>query len=135
MEWRRVSPVYPVADVAASIEWYGRVLGFQPQLVNPSGSEIPVYAVLNRDGVSVHLLRLDEAPYGLSSPVQAQFWIATDLDELFRHVDSQRVSVLQRPGDRPRGHRDRGGGRPVDRVRIMRQTQSDRRSPIILMCT
>ena len=51
MDWNRVSPVYPVAGVAAAIEWYRRVLGFEPQLVNPAGDAVPVYAVLRRDAV------------------------------------------------------------------------------------
>jgi len=106
MNWTRVSPVYPVADVAAAIEWYSRVLGFKPQVVNPPGNAVPVYAVLNRDAASAHLLRLDEAPYGLHAPVQAQFWIASNLDELFLHAESQGAHVLQRPGDRPWRHRD-----------------------------
>jgi uncharacterized glyoxalase superfamily protein PhnB len=51
-------------------------------------------------------MRLDEAPYGLRAPVQAQFWIGSDVDELFRHVESHGARVLQSPGDRPWGHRD-----------------------------
>ena len=49
MNWSRVHPVFPVADVAAAIEWYSCVLGFKSQLVNPTGNAVPVYAVLNRD--------------------------------------------------------------------------------------
>ena len=101
MQWSRVSPVYPVADVAAAIEWYRRVLGFEPQLVNPPEDDVPVYAVVRREGVSVHLLRLDEAPYGLGAPVQAQFWITSDLDDLFRNVESQEARCCK---DRPIGH-------------------------------
>ena len=40
-------PANPVADVAASIEWYRRVSGFQPRVVNPPG-EVPVYLELRR---------------------------------------------------------------------------------------
>ena len=106
MEWKRACPIYPVADVAVAIEWYSRVLGFKLGLVSPPGSAVPVYAVLQRDGVSAHLLRLDEAPYDLRAPVQAQFWITSGLDELFHQVESHGVRILQRPGDRPWGHRD-----------------------------
>jgi uncharacterized glyoxalase superfamily protein PhnB len=74
--------------------------------VNPPGDAVPVYAVMYRDGVSAHLMRLDEAPYGLAAPVQAQFWITSDADTLFRHVESQGAKILQAPGDRPWGHRD-----------------------------
>ena len=97
--------MYPVADVAASIEWYRRVFGFEPRVVNPPG-EVPVYAVLYRDAVSVHLLRRDEAPHGLTSPVEAQFWIDSDIDELFRKVQTMGVPIVQAPADQPWGHRD-----------------------------
>jgi uncharacterized glyoxalase superfamily protein PhnB len=106
MEWTRAHPVYPVADVAAAIEWYGRMFGFQAVLVNPPGDRVPVYAILRRDGASLHLLRSDEAPHGLAAPVQAQFWITSGLDELFRHAQSLGANVLQTPDDRPWGHRD-----------------------------
>jgi hypothetical protein len=72
--------------------------------VNPPG-EVPVYAVLYRDGVSIHLLRKDEAPHGLTSPVEAQFWIDGELDDLFERVQRLDVEVIQAPGDRPWGHR------------------------------
>ena len=69
MEWTRSNPVYPVADVAASIDWYQRAFGFEARLVNPPNDSPPVYAVLYRDQVSIHLLQKDEAPHGLDSPV------------------------------------------------------------------
>ena len=105
MTWKRSHPVYPVADVAASIDWYRRVLGFEPQVVKPPGG-VPVYAVLSRDGTSIHLLRKDEAPHGLTSPVQAQFWIDGGLDGLFRSVYDMGVEIIEAPGDRAWGHRD-----------------------------
>ena len=83
MEWQQISPIYPVADVQASIKWYQQVFGFEPRIVNPPGDEVPVYAVLYRDKVSIHLLRMDEAPHGLRSPVEAQFWVDEDIDELY----------------------------------------------------
>ena len=105
MAWTRSNSVYPVADVAASIQWFGRMFGFEPRVVNPPG-EVPVYAVLHRDGVSIHLLRKDEAPHGLTSPVQAQFWIDGGLDELFQKVQGIGVEIVEAPSDRPWGHRD-----------------------------
>lgn len=105
MEWQRSNPVFPVKDVQASIDWYGRVFGFEPRVVNPPG-DVPVYAVLCRDTVSIHLLRKDEAPHGLTSPVQAQFWIDGGLDALFDRVKSIGAEIIQKPDDRPWGHRD-----------------------------
>jgi len=105
MEWKKSNPVYPVADVAASIEWYSRVFGFEARIVNPP-DDVPVYAVLYRDGVSIHLLRKDEAPHGLTSPVQAQFWVDEGLDELFLQVKALNVEIIHGPENRPWGHRE-----------------------------
>ena len=105
MEWKKSNPIFPVADVGSSIEWYGRAFGFEPRVVNPPG-DVPVYAVLYRDSVSIHLLRKDEAPHGLTSPVEAQFWIDGELDDLFEKVQRMGVEFIQAPGDRPWGHRD-----------------------------
>ena len=105
MEWQRSNPVYPVADVTASIDWYRRVFGFEVRVANPPG-EVPVYAVLRRDNVWIHLLRKDKAPHGLTNPVQAQFWIDDDLDELFHSVKEMGVEIIQAPDDQPWGHRD-----------------------------
>jgi uncharacterized glyoxalase superfamily protein PhnB len=82
------------------------MFGFEPRVVNPPGDEIPVYAVLCRDTLSIHLLRKDEAPHGLTAPVQAQFWIEGDLDDLFQRVKGLGAKVIDQPGERPWGHRD-----------------------------
>src|SRR5262245_51254227 len=105
MKWQRSNPVYPVANVETSIEWYRRVFGFELGVANPPG-EAPVYAVLYRDTVSIHLLRKDEAPHGLTSPVETQFWIDGGLDDLFELVKAKGVEIIQEPDDRPWGHRD-----------------------------
>lgn len=106
MEWKRSCPVYPVRDVGSSIDWYRQTFGFEPQVVNPPGDEPPVYAVVSRGAVLIHLLRSDEAPYGLTAPVQAQFWIDDGLEELFERAKATGATVIQGPGDRPWGHRD-----------------------------
>ncbi len=54
----------------------------------------------------MHLLRADEAPHGLKAPVQAQFWIESDVDELFRQVEARGARIVQKPADQPWGHRD-----------------------------
>ena len=105
MKWYRSNPVFPVADVAAAIEWYRKHLAFVPTVVNPPEG-IPVYATLWRDEVSIHLLRSELAPHGLSSPVQAQFWIDDGLDELFQELQTLGVRALEVPENRPWGHRD-----------------------------
>ena len=106
MEWKQISPVLPVANVQASIKWYQRVFGFESRIVNPPGDEVPVYAVLYRDGVSIHLLQMDEAPHGLRSPVEAQFWVDEGIDELYEQSKGCGAEVIQSLGDRFWGHRD-----------------------------
>ena len=106
MEWTRVAPVYPVADISKAIEWYSQVFGFEARIANPPSEPVPSYAVLYRDEVRLHLLRRDEAPHGLSAPVQAQFWIDSGLDDVFTRAESLGANVLQCPGARPWGHRD-----------------------------
>ena len=106
MEWRRSNPVFPVADVAASVDWYRRVFDFEPRVVNPPGDPVPVYAVLYRNGVSIHLFRADADQYGLGARVQAQFWIDENVDALFERVQAMGVQVIEPPTDRPWGHRD-----------------------------
>lgn len=106
MEWRRSNPVFPVADVVASVDWYRRVFDFEPEVVNPPGDPIPVYAVLCRDSISIHLFRSDADRYGLGARVQAQFWLDEPVDALFQHVQAMGVRVVEPPTDRPWRHRD-----------------------------
>jgi predicted enzyme related to lactoylglutathione lyase len=106
MKWKRANPVYPVTDVTASIEWYGAMFGLAPGHVNeaPDG---PNYAVLVHEGGAIlHLLRKDEAPHGLTAPVEAQFWIDGDIDALFGRVKALGATIIEPPTIRPWGHRD-----------------------------
>jgi catechol 2,3-dioxygenase-like lactoylglutathione lyase family enzyme len=106
MRWLQTNPVYPVSDVAASIDWYRAMFELTPRYVNqaPDG---PNYAVLYWDSTPVlHLLRQDEAPHGLSAPAEAQFWIDGDIDELFARISALGARVIEHPADRAWGHRD-----------------------------
>src|SRR5262245_48287742 len=106
MKWTRANPVFPVVDVIRSIEWYRSMFGLTTGHVNqaPDG---PNYAVLVQDGASVlHLLRQADAPHGLTAPVEAQFWIDSDVDDLFARVKGLGARVVEPPSDRSWGHRD-----------------------------
>jgi len=70
MNWKKSNPVYPVSSVVSAIEWYREMFGFEPVHLNPAPGG-PNYAVLYRNGVSIHLVCQDEAEHGLRSPVQA----------------------------------------------------------------
>ena len=106
MQWKQISPVLPVADVQASIKWYQRVFGFEQRIVNTPDDGVPIYAVLYRDRVSIHLLQMDEAPHGLRSPVEAQFWVDEGIDELYEQSKGSGAEVIQSLGDRSWGHSD-----------------------------
>src|SRR5262245_31869521 len=106
MAWKRTNPVFPVADVKVAIDWYRAMFGMEPGHVNET-ADGPNYAVLVLDGMSIlHLLRNSDAPHGLRAPVEAQFWIDSDVDELFATVQQRGATIIDAPADRPWGHRD-----------------------------
>ena len=82
-----------------------RTVDGTPPTANPPDGA-PVYAVLARGDVSIHLLCKDEAPHGLTSPVEAPFWIDGGLDDLFAEVQRLGAAVIQAPAERAWGHRD-----------------------------
>ena len=105
MHWKRSNPIYPVANVEASIEWYQTMFGFEATYVNPA-PDGPNYAVLYRNEVSIHLLLKDAAPYGLHPPVEAQFWIDGQIDKLFEEVSAKGAKIIETLKNRPWNHRD-----------------------------
>jgi uncharacterized glyoxalase superfamily protein PhnB len=107
MAWTRSDPLYPVSDVAASINWYEDVCGFEVTLVH-DGLHGPNYAVLHRDGVSIHLVRAVEAQHDVKPPAQAQFWVSEpfEFEWLFENAKRRGVRILEPIEERPWGHRD-----------------------------
>lgn len=74
----RVAPVLPVRDVGPAAEYYERCLGFVRGYVNADG-DLPVYAILIRDGVAIHL-KLDRT--GASAGTGGCHFMVTDADAL-----------------------------------------------------
>jgi uncharacterized glyoxalase superfamily protein PhnB len=105
MAWTRSNPLYPVSDVAAAITWFEDVCGFKATFVH-DGAHGPNYAVLYRDGVSIHLVRAAEAQHGVKPPVQAQFWVGDELDDMFARAERQGARILEEIQEHPWGHRD-----------------------------
>lgn len=73
----RSAPYFPVADVAASADYYARAIGFQVDYL--AGSP-PEFAICSRDGLSIMLRRV--AQPDLIHPVEVQggtwdafFWV------------------------------------------------------------
>jgi len=93
-------PHLEVADVARSIEFYGQAFGFA---VRHSMGDPPVHAILDKDGVTVTLARMDP-PTVLS--IAACFIDLEGVDELFAHCTAHGLDVRSEPTDRPWGLRD-----------------------------
>jgi hypothetical protein len=47
------APVLPAGNLAESLDWFQRKLGFRPEFQYPA--ENPDYAIVSRDGVEIHL--------------------------------------------------------------------------------
>jgi hypothetical protein len=52
-EFLGAAPVLPAHDIAETIDWFQRKLGFEPEFQYPL--EHPVYAVVSRQGTEIHL--------------------------------------------------------------------------------
>jgi catechol 2,3-dioxygenase-like lactoylglutathione lyase family enzyme len=87
-----------VRDVAKAIEFYTTRLGFR---VVHTADDPPVYAVLTRDELDVHLTR-DSAKAG-----QCGCWIIMQkADELFERLQRAGVTIIRTIEDSPYGLRD-----------------------------
>ena len=103
------TPVFLVADVAATMEWYRAKLGF-------SGSAVPAspphnFGILNRDGVEIMLQRLDgyEKP-DLYRRREGGVWDVyvrvDDVRELHEEFYAAGVTVLEALRLQPYGQRE-----------------------------
>jgi len=82
----RIAPEFPVADVPASIEHYCHALGFSSAATTPDQD----YAIVERDGISIHLFRSDVRN------AAASIHIFTDgLDELHAELAGRGANVTQ----------------------------------------
>ena len=102
---RSVAACFPVADVAATIEWYAQHLGFTAHPFPPTGT--PVFAILERDQVEIMLQLVDayEKPE-LYSRRSGGDWDAyirvTGIDDLYDSIRNQ-VEVLMTLRQQPYG--------------------------------
>jgi catechol 2,3-dioxygenase-like lactoylglutathione lyase family enzyme len=83
-----VHPVIPVRDVAAAIEYYGR-LGFVLAFRDPSGPTR--YAGIRRDDVEVHLQWMDEAHFAGSADRNGLRFMVDDVDLLYSELGDREV--------------------------------------------
>lgn len=102
---RSVAACFPVADVAATVGWYTKYLGFTGHPFPSTGT--PVFAILERDGVEIMLQRVDGyAKPDLYSQRNGGVWDAyirvTGVDELYGKIRDQ-VTVLMPLTHQPYG--------------------------------
>jgi uncharacterized glyoxalase superfamily protein PhnB len=96
----RVAPVLPVRDVSAALAHY-RKLGFEADAYQASTVK-PVYGFLKRDGVHLHLTRVDDLDPMRST--SACYLYVDDANALFAEWDAAGVKGrLVAPEDTPYG--------------------------------
>jgi catechol 2,3-dioxygenase-like lactoylglutathione lyase family enzyme len=92
----RSAPYFPVADVAASARYYGKVLGFTSDYA--AGNE---FAIVSRDGLSIMLRRVADASKIVPNEAQggtweAFFWV-TDAQSLHDELLANGADVVYGP--------------------------------------
>jgi len=92
----RVAPELPVTDLRASIEYYVQRLGFSLAM------KMEDYAVLERDGVAIHLFGDAERKH---SPVGLHIF-TPELDEIFQEFQTREAKIVQPIEIKPWGNRE-----------------------------
>jgi len=100
MQIESVSPIFPVDDLAVSLDFYLQKLGFD---LAWSWGEPAHIASVCRDGVEIMLSQRT----GTSTPGTAQIYLGvSDIDAWYEALKSADVEVRVPIGDRPYGMRD-----------------------------
>ena len=93
----RIAPELPVADLRAALMYYREQLGFEVAMEMPDGN----YAIVERDGVAIHLFRDDRS----RSPIGMHIF-TPDIDELYREFQSRGALFSQQIERKPWGNRE-----------------------------
>ncbi|MCD9098628.1 VOC family protein [Luteimonas fraxinea] len=100
MQIESVSPVFTVDDLAASLDFYVRTLGFE---LAWSWGEPPHIASVCRNGAEIMLSQRTDP----GTPGAAQIYLGvSDIDAWYNALTSAGVEVRVPIGDRPYGMRD-----------------------------
>jgi len=104
-----IAPILGVSDVAAAVEFFCEKLGFErPERLYGEPGEPPVYTIVKRDGVSVHLqIRRDgifAGPRGVHD-TDAMFTV-DQVDALATQFAGRGVTFLRGVQNEPYGMRD-----------------------------
>lgn len=93
----RIAPELPVFDLRKALEYYERKLGFRTVSAMPEGD----YAIVERDGVAIHLFTASQGNGAASIHVFAE-----GLDELYREFETAGARIKQGIVQKPWGNRD-----------------------------
>jgi predicted enzyme related to lactoylglutathione lyase len=94
----RVAPELPVNDMAEALEYYEQQLAFAVVMTMSAGE----YAIVERDGVALHLFHDDS---GVRSPGSIHIF-ASGLDDLAEELRGRGAQVTQQIVRQPWGNRD-----------------------------
>ena len=94
----RVAPELPVTDIGEALNHYQEQLGFQVVMTMPEGD----YAIVERDGVALHLFANDSQAH---SPASVHIFVA-GLDELLGELQTRGAQLTQAIVTQPWGNRD-----------------------------
>jgi predicted enzyme related to lactoylglutathione lyase len=97
-----IVPRFAVPDVAAAVAYYQDVLGFW--LVNSLG-EPPVFAIVGRNGVEIHLSNQGTIP-GPGKDAWHVYIHVTGLDALIKEFGKSGAKMVSGPTTRPYGMRE-----------------------------
>lgn len=107
MTWS-IAPVLPCADVRRSAEWFRDALAFTVTgLFEPPGDDGAVYAIVERDGIGIHLqIRRGPAPAPRDAIDTDVYVTVDDADALFERCRAAGVTIHRPIEDEPYGMRD-----------------------------
>ncbi|MEC7367998.1 MAG: VOC family protein [Pseudomonadota bacterium] len=94
----RVAPVLGAQDVSQAVQWYCQKLGFRcPSGVYQGMDDQPVYAVLKRDEIDIHIQirRRQPQPDSRQSIETDAYFYISEAETLFNHCKAQGVNIIR----------------------------------------
>jgi hypothetical protein len=103
------APVLGAENVAESVQWYCDNLHFTcPEGIFMAGDNIPVYAVLKRDDIEIHIQIRRRKPHPAPrEPVESDaYFFTADTKSLYKHCKSQDIKIIRPIADSQYGLTD-----------------------------
>jgi catechol 2,3-dioxygenase-like lactoylglutathione lyase family enzyme len=103
-----IAPILGVPDVKAAVEFFCATLGFtRPDRLHGGQGEPPVYAIVRRAGIAVHLqIRRGPTAARYDEHESEVSFLVDDVDALHAELAARRVIFLRDIQDEPYGMRD-----------------------------